>query len=137
MADKNKGASGEATAKPTGSAGNGAAPTLNILAQYIKDLSFESPGAPQSLRGRDKAPSININVNVNANPIADKEFDVTLTLIKSVEIPPDTVLVSESGIFTRADILKLQDAGIHAVLVGESLMRSEDIGGKIKQMFGT
>ena len=80
MADKNKGASGEATAKPTGSAGNGAAPTLNILAQYIKDLSFESPGAPQSLRGRDKAPSININVNVNANPIADKEFDVTLTL---------------------------------------------------------
>ncbi len=60
--------------------GNGTAPTLNVLAQYVKDLSFESPGAPGSLRARDKAPGININVNVNANPMSDTEFDVTLTL---------------------------------------------------------
>ena len=33
--------------------GNGAQPRLNVLAQYIKDLSFENPGAPASLRGRD------------------------------------------------------------------------------------
>jgi len=70
----------EAAAQAPMANGNGASPTLNILAQYVKDLSFENPGAPQSLRGRDKAPAININVNVNANPIADKEYDVTLTL---------------------------------------------------------
>ena len=34
--------------------------SLSILTQYVKDLSFESPGAPQSLRGRDKAPGISI-----------------------------------------------------------------------------
>ena len=56
--------------------GNGVQPSLNILAQYVKDLSFESPGAPGSLRARDKAPNINIGVNVNANPLSDKEFDV-------------------------------------------------------------
>jgi preprotein translocase subunit SecB len=61
-------------------AGNGTQPTLNVLAQYVKDLSFESPGAPNSLRGREQAPGININVNVNANPLSDKEFDVNLTL---------------------------------------------------------
>jgi preprotein translocase subunit SecB len=61
-------------------------PTLNILAQYVKDLSFENPGAPQSLRGRDKAPSININVNVNANPIAEKEYDCILTLNAKAEV---------------------------------------------------
>jgi preprotein translocase subunit SecB len=65
-------------------AGNGndtaAQPALRVLTQYVKDLSFESPGAPQSLRGRDKAPSISINVNVNANPISEKEFDVQLSL---------------------------------------------------------
>lgn len=61
-------------------AGNGAQPSLNILAQYVKDLSFESPGAPNSLRGRENAPGININVNVNANPISDTEFDVNLTI---------------------------------------------------------
>ncbi len=61
-------------------AGNGAQPSLNVLAQYVKDLSFESPNAPNSLRARENAPGININVNVNANPISDTEFDVNLTI---------------------------------------------------------
>lgn len=63
-------------------AGNGAKKqqTLNVLAQYVKDLSFESPGAPNSLRPRDQAPGINITVNVGANPLSEKEFDVNITL---------------------------------------------------------
>lgn len=67
----------------TASNGNGSAqqsPSLNILAQYVKDLSFENPGAPRSLQARDNAPSININVNVNANPLAENDFDVVLSL---------------------------------------------------------
>jgi preprotein translocase subunit SecB len=60
--------------------GNGKSPSLNVLAQYVKDLSFESPGAPNSLRARDKSPGINIGVNVNANPLSDTDFDVVLTL---------------------------------------------------------
>ena len=60
--------------------GNSTQPSLNVLAQYVKDLSFESPGAPASLRGREQAPGININVNVSANPLSEKEFDVNLTL---------------------------------------------------------
>lgn len=55
-------------------------PTLNILAQYIKDLSFENPGAPRSLQARETAPAINISVNVNANPLSESEFDVVLSL---------------------------------------------------------
>ncbi|MBS9721643.1 protein-export chaperone SecB [Tianweitania sp. BSSL-BM11] len=66
---------------PTGAPANGAAaPSLNILTQYVKDLSFENPGAPNTLRGRNQSPNIGINVNVGANPIGDKEYDVTLTL---------------------------------------------------------
>ena len=45
------------------------------------------------------------------------------------------VLVSESGINTREDVKKLADAGVRAVLVGESLMRSDDIAGKIRELF--
>lgn len=56
------------------------APVLNILTQYIKDFSFESPNAPNSLRAREKAPAINISINVNANNLGDDMFDVTLTL---------------------------------------------------------
>ena len=72
MADETK--SNEAAAT------NGKAPQLSVLTQYVKDLSFESPGAPLSLRPRDKAPSININVNVSANPLAETDYDVILTL---------------------------------------------------------
>ena len=59
---------------------NAASPSLNILAQYMKDFSFENPGAPRSLQARDKAPAINISVNVNANPLAETDFDVVLSL---------------------------------------------------------
>ena len=60
--------------------GNGAAPSLNVLAQYIKDFSFENPNAPNSLTPREKAPEINININVNANPLSETDFEVELTL---------------------------------------------------------
>jgi preprotein translocase subunit SecB len=67
-------------------AGDNATPAaLNVLTQYVKDLSFESPGAPQSLKAREKAPTININVNVNANPLGGTDYDVLLTLTARAE----------------------------------------------------
>ena len=101
MAKETKEAAGAAGAT-TGAAGNGAAPTLNILAQYVKDLSFESPGAPNSLRGRDKAPGIAINVNVAANPMSEKEFDVNLTLNAKASADKDVLFNVElvyGGVF--------------------------------------
>jgi len=44
--------------------------------------------------------------------------------------------VSESGIHQRADVVRLIEAGIHAMLVGESLIRADDIGGKIRDLRG-
>lgn len=71
------GVAGGAEAKTTG---NGKPPQLSILTQYVKDLSFESPGAPISLQPRQKPPAINININVNANAMSETDFDVVLTL---------------------------------------------------------
>ena len=85
---------------PNGSAAE--SPSLNILAQYIKDLSFENPGAPRSLQARDKAPAININVNVNANPLSDSEFDVILTLSADAKDGDKTLFHTElayGGVF--------------------------------------
>ena len=82
--------------------GNGKAPSLNVLVQYVKDLSFESPGAPSSLRAREKAPGININVNVNANPISDTEFDVNLTIAARAGFDKDVLFNVElvyGGVF--------------------------------------
>jgi preprotein translocase subunit SecB len=53
---------------------------LAVLAQYIKDLSFESPGAPQSLQGPGQNPQLKVSVNVNAEPRAEETFEVALHL---------------------------------------------------------
>jgi preprotein translocase subunit SecB len=89
---------------PAGGNGNAAKTqaSLNVLAQYVKDLSFESPGAPNSLRGRDKAPGINISVNVNANPLSEKEFDVNLSLNAKASVEKDVLFNVElvyGGVF--------------------------------------
>ena len=50
---------------------NAAPPQFNVLAQYIKDFSFENPNSPASLAAQDKQPTINIQINVTATPVAD------------------------------------------------------------------
>ncbi len=64
-------------------------------------------------------------------------LDVTLDLVKYLPAGDGPMLVSESGIFSREDVLRLQDVGVHAVLVGESLMREQDIGAKVRELLGT
>lgn len=58
-----------------------------------------------------------------------RTFDVHLETTErlSTSIPTDRTLVSESGIFTNSDITRLQKIGVNAFLVGESLMREEDV----------
>jgi len=61
-------------------------------------------------------------------------LQTTIDLLK--DIPDDRTVVSESGIKTRNDVTKLQQAGVDAILVGESLMREKDIGKKVKELLG-
>jgi preprotein translocase subunit SecB len=58
----------------------GAAPQLNVLAQYTKDFSFENPNAPRSLQPSQQQPAINLQINVNANPLADNDIEVELKI---------------------------------------------------------
>ena len=61
-------------------------PSMRILAQYLKDLSFENPKAPQSLMNQDSNPQIEISVNVNAKALASTDFEVELELeAKAIE----------------------------------------------------
>ncbi len=55
-------------------------PSIRILGQYLKDLSFESPSAPMSLAPQQGQPDINISVNVNARNLGPTDFEVELHL---------------------------------------------------------
>jgi len=56
-----------------------AQPQLNVVAQYIKDLSFENPNAPNSMTAGQQ-PQLGIQINVNANPLSDTDIEVSLKL---------------------------------------------------------
>lgn len=63
-------------------------------------------------------------------------FDVSLETTEKLRpiIPPDIVVVSESGIFTAADVERLANANVDAILVGEALITSQNIGEKVKEL---
>lgn len=66
-------------------------------------------------------------IGVNNRSLATFETDLGITERLARLLPDGALLVSESGIFTPADIVRLQNAGARAFLVGESLMRQTDV----------
>lgn len=75
-------------------------------------------------------------IGINNRDLKTFKIDMGATYSLKSEIPEGKVVVSESGINNRYDIIQMQRAGIDAVLIGEALMREEDIGKKIKEFFG-
>lgn len=75
-------------------------------------------------------------IGVNNRDLRSFAVDLEHTLRMQQQIPADCLVVGESGIETRADVLRLQQAGVGAMLVGESLMRSPDIGRAVRELLG-
>ncbi|HOQ16459.1 MAG: indole-3-glycerol phosphate synthase TrpC [Epulopiscium sp.] len=72
-------------------------------------------------------------IGINNRNLKDFSVDINTTIKLSREIPKDKLIISESGIFTGEDIMKLKKANIDGILVGESFMKSEDINKKAKE----
>jgi indole-3-glycerol phosphate synthase len=73
-------------------------------------------------------------LGINNRNLRTFKTDLGTTLRMADLVEDRSVLVTESGIHTRADVDKLAGAGVRTALIGESLMRSEDIGGKIREL---
>ncbi|MCB1378707.1 MAG: protein-export chaperone SecB [Alphaproteobacteria bacterium] len=73
----------------------GAQPSMRILGQYLKDLSFENPNAPQSLAPQSSQPDINIAVNVNAKNLAPTDYEVELHLDAKATLQGKVVFAAE------------------------------------------
>ncbi len=75
-------------------------------------------------------------VGINNRDLHSFETRLETTIELATLLPPGKVIVSESGIFTHRDILRLNRFGVYAFLVGEALMRSEDPAAALAALLG-
>jgi indole-3-glycerol phosphate synthase len=128
------------------SAAKGADAVLLIVAALTeRDLSKMMRGAEEyklealvevhSLAEADIALAAGATLlGVNHRDLHTFAIDMTLTEQIAKRVPADVVLVAESGIKTRDDVRRLGDAGAHAVLVGETLMRAPSPGAALREL---
>lgn len=99
---------GAANLPPVGEGPEGQLIQVGVLAQYVKDLSFENPGAPASLQklGETK-PQIDVGVNVNARRLAEDRFEVDLKVTAKALQDNEPAFIAEllySGIFAAVNM---------------------------------
>jgi indole-3-glycerol phosphate synthase len=74
-------------------------------------------------------------VGVNNRNLRSFEVSLATTLELLPRVPPDRMLVTESGILNAGDVARMRGAGVHAFLVGEAFMRADDPGDALAAMF--
>jgi indole-3-glycerol phosphate synthase len=75
-------------------------------------------------------------VGINNRNLRSFEVSLDTTLGMLADVPPDRLLVTESGILAKADVQRMRAAGVHAFLVGEAFMRADDPGQALAALFG-
>ena len=82
-------------------------PNLGVIVQYVKDFSFENPGAPASLGPRATAPAINIQIGVQSGQVGENQYEIELK-IDARAVDGQTVLFAielvYAGIFQFTNI---------------------------------
>ena len=94
-------------------AGNGSA-QLRVLTQYIKDLSFENPNAPQMLGPVDEQPQIGIRVDVGVKRMSDTDYEVALKIGAEAKVKEKPMFLAEieyAGLFRLTGIQEQDQIG--------------------------
>jgi preprotein translocase subunit SecB len=92
---------------------------IHVLGQYVKDLSFENPGAPKSLRPADTAPNLEVNVNVNARPQSQTDFEVEIRLEAKAVRADETLFIVELTYAGLFQIRNVPQEHVHPLLLIE------------------
>lgn len=74
-------------------------------------------------------------VGINNRNLRTFEVSLDTTLEMMSDVPDDRLLITESGILSRADVQRMRDAGVHAFLVGEAFMRASEPGEALAALF--
>ena len=98
------------------------------------DALFEVHDEQELDRAMILAPEI---VGINSRNLKTLDVDLKTAVTLSGKLPEHVIRVAESGIYTHEDIQNLQHENFQAFLVGESLMREQDIGKAVKKLLNT
>jgi len=74
-------------------------------------------------------------IGVNNRNLRTFETTIETTIKLLAQLPSDRMVVTESGIATREDVIRLREARVNSFLVGEAFMRAEDPGAELARMF--
>lgn len=111
MSEDENGGQDEDSAQDAGQLGTSET-RVALLAQYVRDLSFENPNAPESLQDMANAkPDINVNVQVNARPMGTEGYEVSLKISATAKVEKKTsflVEVDYRGLFGARNIAQEQ-----------------------------
>ena len=87
--------------------------------------------------GLEKALAVDAPIiGINNRDLGSFRVDLGTTLRLKAEIPGGKTVVSESGIDSRDDVKRLEEAGVDAMLVGTAFMESSDIAARIHELTG-
>jgi indole-3-glycerol phosphate synthase len=73
-------------------------------------------------------------IGVNNRDLGDFSVDLNICIELRQDVPDEICFVAESGIRTAADVARLSQEGIEAILVGEALVKSNDVGAKVSEL---
>ena len=110
--------------------------TMTELEEVAKELGMAAVVEVHNAKELERATKLDTPlIGVNNRNLRTFETRLETTLELLTQIPHGRILIAESGIASKADVVRLRAQGVHAFLVGEAFMRAEDPGSGLKELF--
>lgn len=106
------------------------------LAQLAEHLDMDALVEVHSAEELERALALNTPlIGINNRNLKNFETKLETTLDLLPQIPSDRLVVTESGIHSTADVMRMKEAGVYGFLVGETFMKAEEPGEKLAELF--